>query len=44
MNLGGIIVIMIVGGGGIGNKDAARCLFLCFLFFDNAGNCKELKL
>ncbi|WP_262487741.1 hypothetical protein [Flavobacterium xanthum] len=43
MSLGGIIFVMIVGEGGIGNKDAARCLFLCH-FFDNAGNRKGIKL
>jgi hypothetical protein len=42
MSLGGIIFIMIVGGGGIGNKDAVMVSF--YVFFDNEGNRKGLKL
>lgn len=41
MSLGGIIFIMIVGEGGIGNKDAARCLFLCVLFLIVGGTVKD---
>ncbi|OAB30523.1 hypothetical protein SAMN05444395_1111 [Flavobacterium fryxellicola] len=36
MNIGETGILMMVGEGGIGNKDAARCLFMFFLIMRKA--------